>query len=184
MEKQKVFSQSEVSLHSSKNDCWLIINGRVYDVTKFLDEHPGGDKVLVDASADGDASDAFEDVGHGTAARSIMNNYWIGVLEGSDPFLVARARCLRALDEGVWMVQMERSYQNKKLGLDIKLRSSPTNVANLVTFHTLKCAVRVNIYVQSKLFKLCTPLSIENGLKNEGSGWASGGRNIFKAKPG
>ncbi|RWR87106.1 cytochrome b5-like protein [Cinnamomum micranthum f. kanehirae] len=88
MEKQKVFSLSEVSLHSSKNDCWLIIHGKVYDVSKFLDEHPGGDKVLVDASADGDASDAFEDVGHGTAARSIMNNYSIGVLEGSDPFLV------------------------------------------------------------------------------------------------
>lgn len=41
-----------------------------------------------DFSADGDTSDAFEDVGHGTAARSIMNNYSIGVLEGSDPFLV------------------------------------------------------------------------------------------------
>jgi cytochrome b involved in lipid metabolism len=41
----KVFNKEEVSLHNKENDCWLIIDSKVYDVTKFLSAHPGGKKV-------------------------------------------------------------------------------------------------------------------------------------------
>ncbi|XXG44596.1 hypothetical protein AAC387_Pa01g4356 [Persea americana] len=84
MEQHKVFSLSDVSLHSSKKDCWLIIHGKVYDVTKFLEEHPGGEDVLIEAAGKGDATDAFEEVGHSSTATSMMNSYLIGVLAGSD----------------------------------------------------------------------------------------------------
>eukprot|EP00494_Astrolonche_serrata_P034629 UN34898 len=53
----------EVSKHNTKDDCWLIIAGKVYDVTKFLEDHPGGDDVLLSSTAK-DATDDFEDVGH------------------------------------------------------------------------------------------------------------------------
>ncbi|KAH8881401.1 cytochrome b5, partial [Thozetella sp. PMI_491] len=36
----------EVATHSKPDDLWLIIDGDVYDVTKFREEHPGGSKVL------------------------------------------------------------------------------------------------------------------------------------------
>ncbi|XP_058101888.1 cytochrome b5-like [Magnolia sinica] len=84
MEERKLFSLSEVSLHTSKNDCWLIIGGKVYNVTEFLEEHPGGDDVLIQASANGDATEAFEEVGHSSTATAMMSGYLIGVLEGSD----------------------------------------------------------------------------------------------------
>jgi cytochrome b involved in lipid metabolism len=45
----KVFQFSEVQTHGSPTDCWLIIHGKVYDVTKFLEHHPGGDDVLLSA---------------------------------------------------------------------------------------------------------------------------------------
>jgi len=32
----------EVAQHKAKNDVWLAIDGKVYDVTEFLSEHPGG----------------------------------------------------------------------------------------------------------------------------------------------
>ena len=41
----KYFTEQEVSQHTSENDCWIIVHGKVYDVTKFLNEHPGGKKV-------------------------------------------------------------------------------------------------------------------------------------------
>ncbi|KAF3321758.1 Cytochrome B5 isoform D [Carex littledalei] len=85
----KMFSASEVSFHTSRDDCWLLINGKVYDVTKFLEDHPGGEEVLLHASASGDATDAFENVGHSTAAVSMMESYLIGSVEGYVPPYVA-----------------------------------------------------------------------------------------------
>lgn len=36
----------EVAQHSSKNDCWTIISGDVYNLTTFINRHPGGDEIL------------------------------------------------------------------------------------------------------------------------------------------
>lgn len=53
-----------------------------------------------DILADGDATDAFEDVGHDTAARSLMSKYLIGVMEGSDPNIVGGyPQSLRIMDK-------------------------------------------------------------------------------------
>uniref|UniRef100_A0A804PRN6 Cytochrome b5 heme-binding domain-containing protein n=1 Tax=Zea mays TaxID=4577 RepID=A0A804PRN6_MAIZE len=56
----------------------------VYDVTKFLEDHPGGDDVLL-SSTGKDATDDFEDVGgHSNTARAMMDEYLVG--EVDDPF--------------------------------------------------------------------------------------------------
>merc|ERR1711962_544379 len=41
-----IISLDEVSEHSSRNDGWMVIYDRVYDVTNFLREHPGGEEVI------------------------------------------------------------------------------------------------------------------------------------------
>ncbi|CAL5428687.1 unnamed protein product [Camellia sinensis] len=56
----KVHSFEEVANHNHKQDCWIIISGKVYDVTSFLDNHPGGNEVLLTATGK-DAPDDFED---------------------------------------------------------------------------------------------------------------------------
>ncbi|KAJ0979677.1 hypothetical protein J5N97_015151 [Dioscorea zingiberensis] len=63
-------------------DCWLVIHGKVYDVTTFLEDHPGGEDVLLHASASGDATKSFEEVGHSSTATSMMQGYLIGTVEG------------------------------------------------------------------------------------------------------
>ncbi|KAF6145640.1 hypothetical protein GIB67_018746 [Kingdonia uniflora] len=78
----KVFNLAEVSEHSSPKDCWLIIGGKVYDVTKFLEDHPGGDEVLLSATGK-DATDDFEDVGHSSSARAMMDEYYVGEIDSS-----------------------------------------------------------------------------------------------------
>ncbi|XP_059660271.1 cytochrome b5-like [Cornus florida] len=78
----KVFTLAEVSEHNSSKDCWLVISGKVYDVTKFLEDHPGGDEVLLSATGK-DATDDFEDVGHSTSARSMMDEYYVGDIDSS-----------------------------------------------------------------------------------------------------
>ncbi|KAF3777505.1 Cytochrome b5 [Nymphaea thermarum] len=81
MGKYDVFSLSQVAKHKSRKDCWFVINGRVYDVTKFLEEHPGGDDVLVEV-AGRDATKEFDAIGHSTGAKQLLFKYQVGVLEG------------------------------------------------------------------------------------------------------
>ncbi|CAA7405049.1 unnamed protein product [Spirodela intermedia] len=77
-----VFTLADVSKHNTREDCWLLINDKVYDVTKFLDDHPGGDEVLVTATGK-DATNDFEDVGHSTTARAMLDEYFVGNINTS-----------------------------------------------------------------------------------------------------
>lgn len=76
----KIFTLAQVSEHNNLKDCWLIISGKVYDVTKFLEDHPGGDEVLLSATGK-DATDDFEDVGHSNTAREMMDQYYVGEID-------------------------------------------------------------------------------------------------------
>ncbi|KAI9255821.1 FMN-dependent dehydrogenase-domain-containing protein [Phascolomyces articulosus] len=57
----KTISPTEVAKHTSKQDVWVIIHGKVYDLTKFLPEHPGGQKIIM-KYAGKDATKAFEPI--------------------------------------------------------------------------------------------------------------------------
>ncbi|WVQ99149.1 hypothetical protein IAU59_006281 [Kwoniella sp. CBS 9459] len=56
---QKLVSYDEVQKHASKDDCWVIIDGKIYDVTDFLDQHPGGAEIIL-ANAGKDATKIFK----------------------------------------------------------------------------------------------------------------------------
>lgn len=38
----KEFTRAEIEKHDSQQDCWIVVDGRVYDATSVLDWHPGG----------------------------------------------------------------------------------------------------------------------------------------------
>ncbi|GAA0167765.1 hypothetical protein Leryth_000204 [Lithospermum erythrorhizon] len=78
----KVLEFEEVSKHNMTKDCWLIMEGKVYDVTPFMDDHPGGDEVLLSATGK-DATNDFEDVGHSDSAREMLDKYYIGTIDMS-----------------------------------------------------------------------------------------------------
>ena len=57
-EATRQWTHAEVAQHNSSDDCWIIVNDNVYDVTAFLPEHPGGSGVVVD-EAGRDSTAAF-----------------------------------------------------------------------------------------------------------------------------
>lgn len=40
------FTKEEVAKHDTEDDCWMIIHNKVYDVTEYVGEHPGGEVIL------------------------------------------------------------------------------------------------------------------------------------------
>jgi len=54
-------SGQEVEKHNNKDDCWVIIHGKAYDVTEFLPEHPGGPKIIL-KYAGKDATETYEPI--------------------------------------------------------------------------------------------------------------------------
>eukprot|EP00262_Sarcandra_glabra_P000263 TRINITY_DN10323_c0_g1_i1.p1 TRINITY_DN10323_c0_g1~~TRINITY_DN10323_c0_g1_i1.p1 ORF type:complete len:136 (+),score=25.52 TRINITY_DN10323_c0_g1_i1:61-468(+) len=78
----KLYTLQEASQHNTKDDCWVVIDGKVYDVTDYLYEHPGGDDVLLSATGK-DATDEFEDARHSKSARDLMQEFCIGELDPS-----------------------------------------------------------------------------------------------------
>ncbi|CAG8505013.1 13076_t:CDS:1 [Ambispora gerdemannii] len=66
----KLISAQEVEKHNKKEDCWVIIHGKVYDLTAFLPEHPGGQNVIL-KQAGKDATAAFDQI----HPRDIIDQY-------------------------------------------------------------------------------------------------------------
>lgn len=57
----KTYSGQEVATHDTRESCWIIVHGKVYDVTDFLDEHPGGSKIIL-KYAGKDATEEYEPI--------------------------------------------------------------------------------------------------------------------------
>ena len=76
------FTRDEVSMHYEEGDCWIVIAGKVYDVTPFLDTHPGGIDVIMEY-AGLDATSDFEDLPHPPEAYEMLQKYLKGVIVAS-----------------------------------------------------------------------------------------------------
>ncbi|KAJ4723362.1 Cytochrome b5 [Melia azedarach] len=75
----KTYTLEEVTKHDKAQDCWIIISNKVYDVTSFIDQHPGGRGALIYVAGT-DATENFEQVGHSEDAKGGMSHFYIGNL--------------------------------------------------------------------------------------------------------
>ena len=75
----EVISLEEVGRHDTREDGWMVIYDKVYDITEFLEEHPGGEDVLMEYLGY-DATMAFRGVGHSRAAVKMLEKYLLGIL--------------------------------------------------------------------------------------------------------
>uniref|UniRef100_A0A674D5C8 Cytochrome b5 type B n=1 Tax=Salmo trutta TaxID=8032 RepID=A0A674D5C8_SALTR len=74
------YTLEEVKTHNTITDAWLIIHDKVYNVTSFLQEHPGGVEIVM-MEAGADATESFESVGHSPDARGMLIQFYIGELQ-------------------------------------------------------------------------------------------------------
>jgi hypothetical protein len=78
------WTRAEVAAHASATDLWLIIRDkrsqewRVYDMTDYVEEHPGGYAILKNAG--GDATEGFHGPQHPPTVFDLLGDYYIGTL--------------------------------------------------------------------------------------------------------
>ncbi len=77
---EKSYTLAQVSTHNNGSDCWTAINGGVYNVTSWVDNHPGGRQAILSLCGH-DGSMAFNGQ-HGGQARpaSELATFRIGKL--------------------------------------------------------------------------------------------------------
>lgn len=79
-----VYRMKEVEKHNSEEDCWTVINGKVYDITAWVPKHPGGG--LIRQSAGTDSTGMFES-SHPPQVARILPKYLVGTLHPDDAAL-------------------------------------------------------------------------------------------------
>lgn len=81
----KTYTLEEVALHSTPDDCWFAIDGKVYDVSGYGERHPGSDAVYEGCGKDATTFFETRPMGSGTPhsdrARGFLPNFEIGILE-------------------------------------------------------------------------------------------------------
>ncbi|XP_053138756.1 acyl-CoA (8-3)-desaturase-like isoform X2 [Hemicordylus capensis] len=85
----QLFTWEEIGIHSgqknSKEDRWLVINRKVYNISIFCNQHPGGSRIIKHFSGQ-DATDAFTAFHKNeTLARKYLNSLLIGELAADQP---------------------------------------------------------------------------------------------------
>lgn len=84
MAETKTITTEELAKHNAKESAWFSIHGIVYDISNYLEDHPGGEEVMLDRAGQ-DATTDFEDVGHSEEARKELKKFEVGKLDGYDP---------------------------------------------------------------------------------------------------
>lgn len=78
----RILTTEDVEEHASPKSCWVTRDGKVYDVTKFLPDHPGGDDLIL-KYAGKDVGEIMMDStehDHSDSAYNMLSEFLIGRL--------------------------------------------------------------------------------------------------------
>lgn len=78
----KKITNEELKLHNKvkpdgKADLWVLINGKVYDMSEFYTKHPGGPDIIEELAGK-DGSQSFNDAAHPAASKRELETYCVG----------------------------------------------------------------------------------------------------------
>jgi cytochrome b involved in lipid metabolism len=77
----RTVSKAELAKHAAPTDCWIAVRGKVYDVTRYIDDHPAPRETIT-STCGTDATVAFETKNRGRAhsagAQKLLEGMSVG----------------------------------------------------------------------------------------------------------
>ncbi|KAK1633319.1 cytochrome b2 [Colletotrichum phormii] len=83
-------SVTDLSKHNTKSDCWIAVHSKVWDITDFINEHPGGPSVLLKC-AGSNVTKIFDEVHAPDILEELPDEKFIGILKDATPDVPAAA---------------------------------------------------------------------------------------------
>ena len=75
----KTFTKAEIAVHNSESDCWTFVDSKVYNLTAWLPDHPGGAGIVLGMCGT-DGTEIFRDHHHAEQDAALLI-YYIGELK-------------------------------------------------------------------------------------------------------
>lgn len=108
-----IFKMAEVATHNTREDCWIVMDNYVYDITSYIDRHPGGTGPITNMAGK-DATDVFSNYHAARVYKDLLPKYLIGEVTDCPVYPhVADFRGVRQqlLEEGLFETDMTYYYK-------------------------------------------------------------------------
>ncbi len=93
------FTVEQVAAHNKDGDVWIVVHDKVYDLSKFLDKHPGGKKVLLKVAGQ-NASKQFDQFHSPAILQQWHDKLYVGDLAGANAAKEEEKPVLEGLKQG------------------------------------------------------------------------------------
>ena len=110
-----VFTWDEIGAHNRRRDCWIVIDDFVYDVTSWIDRHPGGD--IICSLAGEDVSALFHSSHFRDVPSRLLDQFRIGIVEESRAELDVASPFLTTLKKRVHAYFRQHEIDYRKVNL-------------------------------------------------------------------
>jgi cytochrome b involved in lipid metabolism len=109
--KKRVISRKEVAEHNNSKDLWVVIDNKVYNLTKFVPDHPGGEEAI-SQHAGGDATKGFFGYQHPERAFFEVEDYLIGTVPENERmrYLSTEEIAKHNKPEDLWLIVDQRVF--------------------------------------------------------------------------
>ncbi|KAJ3210411.1 fatty acid alpha-hydroxylase [Entophlyctis luteolus] len=106
-----VFSAAQVQEHRTAKSVWITYKGKVYDVTNFISDHPGGADLILQHGGT-DVEEIMKDNDshrHSEAAYEMLQEYCIGVLDNINDAISSLSKTTEEVQKGVALGYAKKS---------------------------------------------------------------------------
>ncbi|KAG7384104.1 Cytochrome b5 reductase 4 [Phytophthora pseudosyringae] len=165
---RRAVSMEEVNRHNTEDDCWSVLDGKVYNMTPYLKFHPGGIADLL-LSAGGDCTDLFNEKHPWVNGHSMLDKCYIGQLDPDS--VAAPSESTFALDKTQWRaftLAFKQTVSQETVRFTFELPGSQLLGLEIPGQH-LKVRARINGQMIERAFtptsKLSQPASFDLTVK-------------------